>query len=107
MGWAAGVKVFQLVHPLQVEHNRSQRSVYFERIVILAAPGEPSRLKRTHRAAIETSQKHSRVIDVDLTACFTVAQAAARAMVKQGSGRIINIGSIMGHVSRPLLAPYV
>jgi gluconate 5-dehydrogenase len=28
-------------------------------------------------------------------------------MVKQGSGRIINIGSIMSHVSRPLLAPYV
>jgi gluconate 5-dehydrogenase len=48
-----------------------------------------------------------RVIDVDLTACFTVAQAAARVMVKQGSGRIINIGSIMSHVSRPLLAPYV
>jgi gluconate 5-dehydrogenase len=48
-----------------------------------------------------------RVIAVDLTACFTVAQAAARVMVKQESGRIINIGSIMSHVSRPLLTPYV
>lgn len=48
-----------------------------------------------------------RVIDVDLTACFGVAQHAARVMVAQGSGRIINLGSIMGHVSRPLLAPYV
>lgn len=48
-----------------------------------------------------------RVIDTDLTACFTVGQHAARLMVAQGSGRIINMGSIMGHVSRPLLAPYV
>jgi len=48
-----------------------------------------------------------RVIDVDITACFSVAQHAARVMVAQGGGRIINLGSIMGQVSRPLLAPYV
>jgi gluconate 5-dehydrogenase len=47
------------------------------------------------------------VIDVDLTACFTVAQQAARLMVAQGSGRIINLSSIMNHVSRPNLVPYV
>jgi len=48
-----------------------------------------------------------RVIDIDLTACFVVAQQAARLMVKQGSGRIINMSSIMNHVSRPNLVPYV
>ena len=48
-----------------------------------------------------------RVIDTNLTACFMVAQQAARIMVAQRSGRIINMGSIMGHVSRPLLVPYV
>ena len=48
-----------------------------------------------------------RVIAVDVTACFNVAQQAARVMVEQGAGRIINLGSIMGHVSRPRLAPYV
>ena len=48
-----------------------------------------------------------RVIDIDLTACFSVAQAAARRMVAQGSGRIINMSSIMNHVSRPNLVPYV
>ena len=48
-----------------------------------------------------------RVIDVDLTACFVVAQHAARLMVGQGSGRIINMSSIMNHVSRPNLVPYV
>ncbi len=49
----------------------------------------------------------NRVLDIDVTACFSVAQQAARVMVEQGSGRIINLGSIMGQVSRPLLAPYV
>jgi gluconate 5-dehydrogenase len=48
-----------------------------------------------------------RVIDTDLTAYFVVAQRAARIMTAQGSGRIINLGSIMGHVSRPNLVPYV
>ena len=48
-----------------------------------------------------------RVLDTDVTACFSVAQQAARVMVEQGGGRIINLGSIMGQVSRPLLAPYV
>lgn len=47
------------------------------------------------------------VIDIDLTACFTVAQSAARRMVARGSGRIINMSSIMNHVSRPNLVPYV
>ena len=54
-----------------------------------------------------TPQEWQKVIDVDLTACFLVAQQAARIMVQQGSGRIINMGSIMNHVSRPRLVPYV
>ena len=48
-----------------------------------------------------------RVIDTDLTACFHIAQRAARMMVARGSGRIINMSSIMNHVSRPNLTPYV
>ena len=48
-----------------------------------------------------------RVIDTDLNACFHVAQRAARTMVTQGSGRIIQMSSIMNHVSRPNLVPYV
>ena len=57
---------------------------------------------------LELSQADWRsVIDIDLTACFTVAQGAARRMVAQGSGRIINMSSIMNHVSRPNLVPYV
>lgn len=54
-----------------------------------------------------TKEEWQKVVDVDLTACFLVAQQAARVMVKQGSGRIINMGSIMNHVARPRLVPYV
>jgi gluconate 5-dehydrogenase len=54
-----------------------------------------------------TQEDWRQVIDIDLTACFTVAQGAARRMVAQGSGRIINMSSIMNHVSRPNLVPYV
>ena len=54
-----------------------------------------------------TQDDWRRVMDIDLTACFSVAQAAARRMVAQRSGRIINMSSIMNHVSRPNLVPYV
>ncbi|HTS24176.1 MAG TPA: SDR family oxidoreductase [Casimicrobiaceae bacterium] len=54
-----------------------------------------------------TTEDWKRVIDIDLTACFTVAQQAARMMVAQRAGRIINLSSIMNHVSRPNLVPYV
>lgn len=54
-----------------------------------------------------TPAEWQKVIDTDLTACFLVAQQAARLMVKQGWGRIINMGSIMNHVARPNLVPYV
>lgn len=47
-----------------------------------------------------------RVIDTDLTACFILAQHAAKHMIARKWGRIINISSIMNHVSRPLLTSY-
>jgi len=40
--------------------------------------------------------KWQKVMDVNLTGCFLFAQAAAREMLKQKSGSIINIASIAG-----------
>ena len=54
-----------------------------------------------------TREDWQNVIDIDLTACFEVAQHAARVMVAQKWGRIINLSSIMNYVSRPNLVPYV
>jgi len=52
-------------------------------------------------------EEWQKVIDTDLTACFLMAQHAAHLMVKQGSGRIVHLSSIMNHVARPNLVPYV
>lgn len=50
-----------------------------------------------HRLALETSlEDWERVLRINLTGSFLTAQAAAREMVKQGGGRIVQIGSISG-----------
>jgi 2-dehydro-3-deoxy-L-rhamnonate dehydrogenase (NAD+) len=46
------------------------------------------------------------VIACDLTSVFLVSRAAVRAMLKAGSGRIINIASIAGKEGNPTLVPY-
>lgn len=38
----------------------------------------------------------NRIIDINLTGAFTVAQACAREMVKGGGGKIVNIASLSG-----------
>ncbi|WP_269582161.1 SDR family oxidoreductase [Roseibium sp. Sym1] len=47
-----------------------------------------------------------RVLDVNLTAAFVVGREAARRMSQRGSGKIINIGSVMSMVARATIAPY-
>jgi 3-oxoacyl-[acyl-carrier protein] reductase len=50
-----------------------------------------------HKLALQTSlEDWDRVLRINLTGSFLTAQAAARQMVKQGGGRIIQIGSISG-----------
>jgi 3-oxoacyl-[acyl-carrier protein] reductase len=47
-----------------------------------------------------------RIIDIDLTAPFLCAQAAARPMLAAGRGVIVNISSLTGHVALPRRAAY-
>jgi NAD(P)-dependent dehydrogenase (short-subunit alcohol dehydrogenase family) len=50
-----------------------------------------------HKLALDTSlEDWDRVLRINLTGSFLTAQAAARHMVRQGGGRIIQIGSISG-----------
>jgi gluconate 5-dehydrogenase len=49
----------------------------------------------------------SRVIDINLSACFRVAREAARVMIPQGHGRIINTGSVVAILARPTIHGYV
>jgi gluconate 5-dehydrogenase len=55
-------------------------------------------------------EKWQKVIDVNLTGCFLMAQAAGRDMLRHGSSSIINIASISGITSSangPFYAGYV
>lgn len=46
------------------------------------------------------------VIDTNLTSAFLVARAVAPRMIARGSGKIINICSVMSEVSRPTIGNY-
>ena len=55
-------------------------------------------------------EKWQQVLDVNLTGCFLMAQAAGREMLKQSAGSIINITSIAGlrsDANGPFYAGYV
>ncbi|MBI2526828.1 MAG: SDR family oxidoreductase [Candidatus Rokubacteria bacterium] len=53
-----------------------------------------------------TDEDWRRVIEVDLTSVFFCCRAAVKAMLPQGTGRIINIASIAGKEGNPTLVPY-
>ena len=63
----------------------------------------------THRAALADFEQSEwdRVLRVNVDAPFAMSRAAARHMIAAGHGRIINTGSIMGHVARPTIPAYV
>jgi gluconate 5-dehydrogenase len=48
-----------------------------------------------------------RVLAANLSACFRLAREAARVMVAQGHGRIINTGSVAAILARPTIHAYV
>jgi NAD(P)-dependent dehydrogenase (short-subunit alcohol dehydrogenase family) len=57
--------------------------------------------------ALEVSEAHwDRVLDTNLKGLFFCAQQVGRIMVKQGHGKIINVGSQMGFVGGKLRAAY-
>ena len=54
-----------------------------------------------------STEDFQKVVETNLTACFTLAREAAKIMVPQGAGRIIFTASIMGQVARPLIPAYI
>lgn len=53
-----------------------------------------------------TYESWQRVLDVNLTGVFLVAREAARRMVRDGAGTIVNTGSVSGMVGMPGYAAY-
>jgi gluconate 5-dehydrogenase len=46
------------------------------------------------------------LVATNLTSAFLVSQRVARGMVRRGTGKIINIGSVQSQLARPGIAPY-
>jgi gluconate 5-dehydrogenase len=61
-----------------------------------------------HRSPLEDfpHDAFERVMATNVTSVFLVSQAVAKRMIPRGSGRIINICSLMSALSRPSIAPY-
>lgn len=53
-----------------------------------------------------TDEALDAVLDLNVRAAFRIARAAARVMMKRGSGSIINMSSQMGHVGSPRRTVY-
>lgn len=71
--------------------------------VLVNSAGVGSRMASTELPM----EEWNRVINVNLTGSFLVARTVARQMIKQKSGKIINVSSIMGAIALPMIAPYV
>jgi NAD(P)-dependent dehydrogenase (short-subunit alcohol dehydrogenase family) len=79
--------------PVQCEAQVTETVRQFGRIDILVNNAGIA----LHKLALDTSlEDWDRVLRINLTGSFLTAKAAARHMVKQGNGRIIQIGSISG-----------
>jgi gluconate 5-dehydrogenase len=53
-----------------------------------------------------TTPEWQRIIDVDLTSAFVIGREAAKRMIPRGSGKIVNIGSLMSALARATVGPY-
>lgn len=63
-------------------------------------------INRPQNSVDVTEENWDAVLDINLKATFFTSQAAARFMIKQGGGKIINISSQAGIVALPLRAAY-
>jgi len=87
----------------QVENTFSSIIANYDRCDILINNAGMAAKAKAHEMKYETWKK---VINVNLNGAFLCAREAMKIMIKQKSGRIINIGSISGQMSRPENAAY-
>ena len=87
----------------QVENTFSSIISNYDRCDILINNAGMAAKAKAHELKYETWKK---VINVNLNGAFLCAREAMKIMIKQKSGRIINIGSISGQMSRPENAAY-
>ena len=99
MPFAVDVSLYEQVLALVESTERR-----FGRLDILVTSAGISRAGPIEQLSIDWWQ---RVIDVNLNGLFYCCHAAARVMMRQKSGKIINIGSLAGLIGIPNNSPYV
>ena len=87
----------------QVENTFSSIISNYDRCDILINNAGMAAKAKAHEMKYETWKK---VLNVNLNGAFFCARESMKIMIKQKSGRIINIGSISGQMSRPENAAY-
>ncbi len=106
-GYAVESMICDVSDPAQVERLVATTIERLQRLDILINNAGVSWGAMPEEMPLDKWQK---VIDVNLTGCFLMAQAAGREMLKNNSGSIINIASIAGITSSangPFYAGYV
>src|ERR1700736_1813864 len=53
-----------------------------------------------------TEEEYDRVLDINLRGTFLTTRAVVPSMIEQGSGRIINVASIVGQTGFAMILPY-
>ena len=93
--------------PAQVEQGVARVLEDFGRLDILVNNAGINTFR--HRVTIDQFpfEEWERIMKVDLDGLFLVSQAASRPMIRQKSGRIINISSVLGLVPARLQCAYV
>ncbi len=103
LGVRAHVVVADVTHPEEVQRAVEESVAGLGKVDVLVNNAGYC----VHRPALEvTPEEWSSVMDVNVTGVWNCAQAFGRVMVEQGSGAIINIGSISAQiVNRPQHQP--
>jgi NAD(P)-dependent dehydrogenase (short-subunit alcohol dehydrogenase family) len=98
---------FDVTSETEVETGLNAVMERFGRLDILVNNAGVNTL--AHRVNIDQfpTEEWDRILKVDLTGLFFVSRAAAKRMVAQKSGRIINIASVLGLTPARLQSPFV
>ncbi|MBI4474446.1 MAG: 3-oxoacyl-ACP reductase FabG [Acidobacteria bacterium] len=99
--------LMDVADPAQVEHGIAQIIENFGRLDILVNNAGVNTFSNRVNIDEFPLEEWDRILKVDLTGLFLVSRLAARSMIKQKFGRIINIASVAGLVPLRLQSPFV
>lgn len=103
-GWAGSAAAFDVVDEdavARVVAQTVERHGHLD--IAIANAGVNHRFPLTDFA----TRDFQKVLDINLNAYFVLAREAARPMIRQRSGRIIAVASMMGQIARPGIAAYI